>query len=234
MTASKLTDLYVMSPNHYAGRQYPVTRVTVHHMAGNLTAEQCGYVFQNTARQASSNYGIGSDGEIAMYVDEDDAAWTSSSYDNDNCAITIEVADYDTDNWIPSQDAYDSCVKLCADICDRYGIEPTYTGDTRGSFTEHMMFAATGCPGPWWHEHMGDFIQDVKSYMEGGDMATPAEVWSFRNSALESVDCYQILRDARDYAKQAKTAAEKASSGNVDYDKLATAVADKIASRMKS
>lgn len=234
MTKSDLTDFSVMSPNYYAGRAYPVTRVTVHHMAGNLTADQCGAVFASTARQASSNYGIGSDGEIACYVDEDNAAWTSSSYDNDNRAITIEVADYDCDNWIPSQDAYDSTVKLCADICQRYGITPTYTGDTRGSFTEHMMFAATGCPGPWWHEHMSDFVQDVITYMEGGDMATPAEVWSFRNSSLEKVDCYQILRDARDYAKQAKAAAEKASTGNVDYDKLANAVADKLAARLKA
>lgn len=66
------------------------------------------------------------------------------------------------------------------------------------------------------------------------DMATPGEIWSFKNSGLESVDAYQILRDARDYAKQAKAAAEKASAGSVDYDKLATAVADKLAARLRS
>ena len=82
---------------------------------------------------------------------------------------------------------------------------------------------------------MSAFVQNVKDYMEGEyDMATPAEVWSFRNSSLEKVDCYQILRDARDYAKEAKAAAEKASTGNVDYDKLATAVADKLAARLKA
>lgn len=77
------------------------------------------------------------------------------------------------------------------------------------------------------------FVSDVKDRMEN-DMATPGEIWSFKNSGLEKVDAYQILRDARDYAKQAKAAAEKATAGNVDYDKLATAVADKLAARLKA
>lgn len=71
------------------------------------------------------------------------------------------------------------------------------------------------------------------------DMATPGELWSFRNSALEKDDVYQNLRDARDYAKQAlaaakaaQAAAERAAVGNVDEDKLADAVADKLAARL--
>lgn len=249
MTRSELTDVFIWTNNHYNGRSYPVTRVTVHHMAGNLTAEQCGYVFQNPSRSASSNYGIGSDGKIGMYVDEDDAAWTSSSYDNDNRAITIEVADYDCENWVPSVAAYESCVRLCADICNRYGIVPSYTGDTSGSFTEHMMFAATGCPGPWWHDKMPEFVEDVKDCMGGDyDMATPGEIWGFKNSSLEKVDAYQILRDIRDNsvkavqiaqqalaaANAAKAAAEKACTGGVDVKAIAKAVNDDAAARMKA
>ena len=73
------------------------------------------------------------------------------------------------------------------------------------------------------------------------DMATPGEIWSFRNSALETVDVYQILRDARDAAKRAEAAAkaaqaaaEKAASGSVDYKALAKAVNDDAAARMKA
>lgn len=43
-------------------------------------------------RQASSNYGIGYDGRIGMYVEEKDRSWCSSNAANDNRAITIEVA----------------------------------------------------------------------------------------------------------------------------------------------
>lgn len=76
---------------------------------------------------------------------------------------------------------------------------------------------------------------------EDEDMATPGEIWSFKNSSLESVDAYQILRDARDAAKRAEAAAkaaqaaaEKAAAGGVDYKALAKAVNDDAAARMKA
>lgn len=185
MTCSKLTDAWLPVPGKsYSPRAYPVTRVTVHHIAGDPTIEGLQDVFLVPGRQASSNYGVGSDGRIGCYVAEEDGAWTSSSWDNDNRAITIEVADADTVNWIPSDSAYKATVALCADICNRYGITPTYTGDTGGTFTEHMMFAATGCPGPWWHAHMPQFINDVKQAMEG-DEVTPQDKIDIANLCAE-------------------------------------------------
>lgn len=185
MTCSKLTDAWLPVPGKsYSPRAYPVTRVTVHHIAGDPTIEGLQDVFLVPGRQASSNYGVGSDGRIGCYVDEENAAWTSASYWNDNQAITIEVADQDTVNWVPSEAAYNSTVALCADICNRYGIYPTYTGDTSGTFTEHMMFQATGCPGPWWHAHMPQFINDVKAAMEG-DEVTPQDKIDIANLCAE-------------------------------------------------
>jgi hypothetical protein len=136
-------------------------------MAGDLTVEQCGAIFANPSRQASSNYGVGSDGRIACYLEEELHPWTSSSYWADDRGITLEVADADTSDWSPSDAAYKATVELCADICNRYGIEPTYTGDADGSFLEHRMFAATSCPGDWWHDRLPQFIQDVKEAMKG-------------------------------------------------------------------
>ena len=244
MTVSALATVEIPSPNRYSPRAYPINRITVHHMAGNLSVETCGSIFAQSSRGASSNYGIGSDGRIACYVPEEDAAWTSSSYDNDNRAITIEVADEDTVNWVPSQAAYDATVKLCADICTRYGITPTYTGDTNGSFTEHMMFAPTGCPGPWWHAHMGQFVKDVKSEMEG-DMATPQEVaeavWGYnykgtaRLSNMYDVDnvVYDKVSNLEKQVSELSAKIDKLSGG-VDYKKLAKAVNDDAAARMKA
>lgn len=167
MTKSRLTDVTIISPNTSGIRTAPISKVTVHHMAGDLTVESCGGIFASASRQASSNYGVGSDGRIGCYLEEEYHPWTSASYWNDDRAITLEVADYDTDAWSPSKAAYESTVNLCADICTRYGIEPTYTGDENGSFTEHRMFAATSCPGPWWHDRMPRFIQDIKQAMNG-------------------------------------------------------------------
>lgn len=122
-------------------------------MAGNLTIEQCGAVFAPASREASSNYGIGTDGRIGMYVEEKNRSWCSSSAWNDNRAITIEVANdkpSDKGGWHVSSKAMKSLINLCVDICKRNGIkELKFTGDKNGSLTFHYMFAPTACPGPY-------------------------------------------------------------------------------------
>lgn len=167
MTVSSLSSVSIISPNTSGLRTASISKVTVHHMAGDLTVEQCGSIFKSASRQASSNYGVGSDGRIGCYLEEEYHPWTSSSYWNDDRAITLEVADYNLGDWSPSKAAYQSTVLLCADICQRYGIEPEYTGDEYGTFTEHRMFAATSCPGDWWHAKMPEFVKDVKEAMRG-------------------------------------------------------------------
>lgn len=167
MTVSSLSSVSIISPNTSGIRTAPISKVTVHHMAGDLTVEQCGSIFKSASRQASSNYGVGSDGRIGCYLEEEYHPWTSSSYWNDDRAITLEVADYNLGDWSPSKAAYQSTVLLCADICSRYGITPEYTGDQYGTFTEHRMYAATSCPGDWWHAKMPDFVNDVKNAMKG-------------------------------------------------------------------
>ena len=93
MSNSGLVNYTKISPNRTSPRRNKIDRITIHHMAGNLAVETCGNVFAPRSRQASSNYGIGSDGRVGMYVEEKDRAWTSSSGANDHRAITIEVAD---------------------------------------------------------------------------------------------------------------------------------------------
>ena len=168
MTHSNLTSVVIHSPNGYFPRSASINKITIHHMAGVMTAEQCGYVFSSSARQASSNYGIGNDGKIACYVEEENAAWTSSSYWNDSQSVTMEVSNsYAGDPWPISDAAWKSMIALCADICTRYGIEPYYDGTTGGTFTEHRMFAATGCPGQYIHERMYQIVKEVKAAMNG-------------------------------------------------------------------
>lgn len=168
MARSSLTDYVAISPNRYIGRAYPVEKITIHHMAGNLTVEQCGAIFARPSAQASSNYGVGTDARVGCYVDEADAAWTSADYENDNRAVTIEVANDNLSTWSSSSKAYNKTVELVVDICRRNGIkELVYTGDASGNLTEHRMFAATACPGPWWHDRMERFAADVNAKLNG-------------------------------------------------------------------
>ena len=165
-----------MSPNHSGSRLNSISKITIHHMAGNLSIETCGNVFLNPNRQASSNYGIGSDGRIACYVEEEDHPWTSANWENDDRAITIEVANSESGgDWPISQAAYASLIRLCTDICNRYGIYPYYDGTPSATLTEHCMFVATNCPGPTIHAMQVNHVieNDIRAAMAGGAISTP-------------------------------------------------------------
>ena len=151
MSNSSLVDVTILSPNCNSPRNNTINKITIHHMAGNLTVERCGKLFANPDRQGSSNYGIGTDGRVGLYVDEGDRAWTSSSPDNDNQAVTIEVANSEYGGeWPVSDAAFEKLIDLCVDICRRNGIERlNFTGDATGNLTMHKYFAATNCPGPY-------------------------------------------------------------------------------------
>lgn len=176
MGYSALTNAAIMSPNHSGSRYNSISKITIHHMAGNLSIETCGNVFLNPNRQASSNYGIGSDGRIACYVDEENHPWTSANWENDDRAITIEVANSESGgDWPISQAAYASLIRLCADICNRYGIYPYYDGTPSATLTEHCMFVATNCPGPTIHAMQVNHVieNDIRAAMAGGIVNTP-------------------------------------------------------------
>ena len=142
MSNSSLISFVKYSPNKTILNNKINKKITPHHAAGNVFASQ--------STQASANYGIGSDGRVALYVDEKDRAWTSSNADNDSQAITIEVAnDGGAPNWHVSDKVLNSLVDLCVDICKRNDIKKlNYTGDASGNLTSHKMFAATVCPRP--------------------------------------------------------------------------------------
>ena len=193
MTYSPLTSVAIMSPNHSGSRLNPISKITVHHMAGNLSIETCGNVFLNPNKQASSNYGIGSDGRIACYVEEEDHPWTSANWDNDDRAITIEVANSESGgDWPISQAAYASLISLCADICNRYGIYPYYDGTPSATLTEHCMFVATNCPGPTIHAMQVNHVieNDIRAAMAGGAVTpqpTPAVSGDVEDLALRAI-----------------------------------------------
>jgi len=176
MGYSALTNAVIMSPNHSGSRYNSISKITIHHMAGNLSIETCGNVFLNPNRQASSNYGIDSDGRIACYVDEENHPWTSANWENDDRAITIEVANSETGgDWPISQEAYASLIRLCADICNHYGIYPYYDGTPSATLTEHCMFVATNCPGPTIHAMQVNHVieNDIRAAMAGAAVSAP-------------------------------------------------------------
>jgi len=185
MSNSPLVDYVLISPHKNSPRKDVIRKITIHHMAGNMSVEACGRLFQS--RQASSNYGIDNSGRVGMYVEEKDRSWCSASPSNDHQAITIEVAnDGGAPDWHVSDTALNRLIDLCVDICERNGIEElVYTGDTNGNLTRHNMFTATVCPGaylqskfPWIADtvnarlHGGETVRLKIGYASGGDIRT--------------------------------------------------------------
>ena len=193
MSYSSLTNKYIPAlPSNYskgrAGKK--ITKITWHHMAGNLSIEACGKLWQTKGRNASSNYGIGTDGRIACYVQEENRSWCSSSAENDNQAITIEIAnDGGAPNWHVSDKAVQAAIKLTVDICKRYGIKKiNYTGNKNGNFTEHRYFTATLCPGPYLHNNMANNAKKINASLDSGDGFLPAKGYWARYDKDERVN----------------------------------------------
>lgn len=174
-TNSDLIDYIKISPNKTSPRNHKIDCITIHCMAGNLTVETCGNIFAKTSRKASSNYGIGTDGRIAMYVEEKDRSWCSSNRANDHRAITIEVAnDGGAPDWHVSDKAMESLIKLVADICKRNNIKKLIWSTNKNervnhlngcNMTVHRDFANKSCPGAFLYDRHGYIADEVNKLL---------------------------------------------------------------------
>lgn len=227
-TNSPMVQVVKLAPNYYHGRitsnnpTGKIDKITIHHMAGVLTAERCGEVFQTA--EASTNYGIGCDGKVGMYVEEKNGGWASCNKENDCRAITIEVSNSVAGgDWPVSNQSYSILIDLCVDICRRNGIKRlNYTGDKNGNLTMHCWFASTACPGPYLkarfaditlkvNQKLGDTSYVVPSYgvsVDGSQVANSYQAAATGSLSIntESIDKYMITLDR--------------NSEEFDYDKM--------------
>lgn len=159
-TNSPLATVKVLSPNHSGQRNHVIDTVTIHCVVGQCTATQIGEIFLPEAREASSNYGIGPDGEIGLYVEEKNRSWCTSSPSNDHRAITIEVASDTEEPYAVTDAAFAALIDLLVDICKRNGIkELKWKADKeligqadKQNMTVHRWFANKSCPGTYLYE----------------------------------------------------------------------------------
>lgn len=167
------TESYPAYEGNYSGPEARnnITEITIHHMAGVLSAASCGAIFQRPGRNGSSHYGIGVNGEIAWYVDENCVAWTNSNWPSNQRAVTIENSNSSTGGEWPVSDAtLNSLIKLVADIAKRNGLGKLVKGE---NLTWHSMYANTNCPGPYLLSKM-DYIADEANKINGfGPEPTP-------------------------------------------------------------
>ena len=207
MSNSPLVTYTKLSPNHSGRRNHVIDTVSVHCMAGNASVETCGALFADPARKASSNYGIGSDGRIALYVDEANRSWCTSNAANDHRAITIEVANNGgAPDWPVSGKAYSALLDLLTDICRRNNIkELLWKGNKsligqvgKQNMTVHRWFAAKACPGDYLYNRHGEIAAEVNRRLKGEDESVDIAKLI---SEMTNKQAYQLMQKAELHAK---------------------------------
>ena len=174
MSKSSLVNVNVPAyeGNYTKGRSgRKIEAITIHHMAGRLTAEQCGKIFQQIGRYGSSHYGIGYDGRIGQYIDETDTAWTNSNWDSNCKSVTIETSDNDN-SWYVNDTTLNSLIKLVADIAKRNNLGTLVPGK---NLTWHSMFTSTTCPGDYLRSKM-QYIADEANKINCGSSVPSSNV----------------------------------------------------------
>ena len=178
-TNSSMVVYKKLSPNHSGQRTHSIDRITPHCVVGQCTAEGLWEWFEKQSTQASSNYGIDRDGRVALYVEEKNRSWCSSSNANDQRAITIECVSDTTEPYAFRDVVYQTLIKLCIDICKRNGKNKLiWFGDKDKTLnyspksgemilTVHRWFANKSCPGNWMYARMGDLAEKVTNALQG-------------------------------------------------------------------
>lgn len=146
-----------------------------HHMAGNLTPEQF-YAIMASSRQMSATVSVHTDGTVYAWVPEEMRPWTTGSYEADQDALTLEIANDEIGgDWHISDKAYNTAVEICAEWCKRYGIDPYWRPGAMGTIQEHKQWAQTACLGPYLSRKIesGQFEKDIRAILNPTPTPSP-------------------------------------------------------------
>ena len=196
MSNSPLVDYTRISPNKNSPRNHKIDTITIHCVVGQCTVETLGNIFAPTSRQASSNYGVGTDGKIGMYVEEKDRSWCSSNAANDNRAVTIEVASDTKHPYAVNGRAFAALLDLVTDICKRNGIKKLVWSTKKAdrvnhkngcNMTVHRDYANKSCPGDYLYNRHREIAAEVNRRLGVADTAPDA-------GAAQGVTVYTVKK----------------------------------------
>lgn len=229
MSNSTLISYTKLSPNHSGKRTKKIDTITIHCMAGQLSVESCGALFAKSSRQASSNYGIGPDGRIALYVDESNRSWCTSSNANDQRAVTIEVASDATHPYAVRDKAYDALLDLVTDICKRNGIKKLVWSTSKNNrvghlngcnMTVHRDYAAKACPGDYLYNLQDEIAAEVNRRLGSGS-STPSTGETTGSTADIKVGDVVEFTGTKHYVSATATSASSCKPGKAKVTAIA-------------
>lgn len=128
--------------NYNPGRPNGIQGITIHHMAGDLNADDCNRVWASA--ETSAHYSIDRNGYIVQHVDDGDRAWACGNSWANDVTISIEHANNNSDPWTVYDAAIESGAHLVAGLCKVYGLgRPEWMVNV----FPHQHWSATACPG---------------------------------------------------------------------------------------
>lgn len=152
--------------------------ITIHCYVGQVTAERgCnGFADRTQENAASSNYVVGWDGSIGISVPEMHHAWCTGGnlkggWENDDRAVTIEVASEAYSPYEVTDAAYKALLDLVTDICKRNNIKKLVWSDDRNERVYHLngcnmtvhkdYHTGKSCPGKYLYDLHGAIADEV-------------------------------------------------------------------------
>lgn len=130
---------------HYSTGRFgqSISKIVIHHNAGNLTTETCYSTWQT--RAASAHYQVEANGTVGQLVLDSNTAWHAGNWTINTQTIGIEHADYKDGNgqWRMTEATINSGARLVAALCLQYSLgRPQWGVNVVG----HNECVSTECP----------------------------------------------------------------------------------------
>ena len=130
---------------HYSTGRFgqSISKIVIHHNAGNLTTEGCYNTWQT--RPASAHYQVEANGTVGQLVLDSNTAWHAGNWTINTQSIGIEHADYKDGNgqWRMTEATINSGARLVAALCLQYSLgRPQWGVNVVG----HNECVSTECP----------------------------------------------------------------------------------------
>lgn len=221
MSDSSMVSYTKISPNHSGKRTMTIDRITPHCIVGQCSVETLGNIFADPECDVSSNYGIGVDGRVGLYVPENCRSWCSSSNANDQRAVTIECASGNFHPYAMNDAVYKTLVDLCVDICKRNGKtkllwfwdkEKTLSYEPEKNemvLSVHRWFAKKSCPGDWLYNRLGFLANVVTSQLSAESDPEPKpepEPEPGKDLYRVQVGAFRVKKNAENYLEKIRKA----------------------------
>lgn len=180
----------------YSRRTKYISKICIHDA---LTAGDCDTLSDiiASAPYSSFHYGIATNGDIGVYVDEQYRAWGTGNPDVDQECVHIVVCNSSASGDYPISSAtQEALLKLVTDICRRnFILKLTYTGKARESnLIKHSWYSGTACPRGYLSSLYPRIVQEVNKRLSTPQLAnSQSEAYkSQTNIVVDAIDPFVV------------------------------------------